>query len=149
MSKCRGRILVIDDDVDFVSLVSSCLQEAGYQVSQAYQGREGLGKVREEKPDLIILDVMMESVTEGLHLSYDLRADPRSRDVPILLVTSLNRQLRPFLLGEEEAWLPVQGFLEKPVDMAELVRKVEELLRCSGGARKSAGGMPKPEACKE
>jgi len=128
------KILIIDDDPDLVEVVRLTLQASGFQVFSAAGGAEGLQKVKEIDPDLIILDVMMDYTTEGFQVSLELRSqDPASeyasyRDIPILMLTAIH-STTPLRFGPEEDYLPVDGFVEKPLDPGDLVTKVEELLR--------------------
>ncbi|MFN2244060.1 MAG: response regulator transcription factor [Anaerolineae bacterium] len=128
------KILIIDDDPDLVEVVRLTLQASGFQVFSAAGGAEGLQKVKEIDPDLIILDVMMDYTTEGFQVSLELRSqDPASeyasyRDIPILMLTAIH-STTPLRFGPEEDYLPVDGFVEKPLEPGDLVKKVEDLLR--------------------
>lgn len=128
------KILVIDDDPDLVEVIRLTLEASGFQVSSAASGAEGLEKVKEVHPDLIILDVMMDYTTEGFQVSLALRSpDPEAeyapyRDVPILMLTAIH-STTPLRFGPEQDYLPVDDFVEKPIEPAELVRKVQELIQ--------------------
>lgn len=128
------KILIIDDDPDLVEVVRLTLQASGFQIFSAAGGAEGLQKVKEIDPDLIILDVMMDYTTEGFQVSLELRSpDPASeyadyRDIPILMLTAIH-STTPLRFGPEQDYLPVDGFVEKPLEPSELVKKVEELLQ--------------------
>lgn len=128
------KILVIDDDPDLVEVIRLTLEASGYQVSSAAGGAEGLTKVKEVNPDLIILDVMMDYTTEGFQVSLALRSpDAKSeyaayRNIPILMLTALH-STTPLRFGPEEDYLPVDDFVEKPLEPGELVKKVETLLK--------------------
>ena len=127
------KILVIDDDPDLVEVIRLTLEASGYQVSSAASGAEGLAKVKEVNPDLIILDVMMDYTTEGFQVSLALRSpDAKSeyaayRSIPILMLTALH-STTPLRFGPDEDYLPVDDFVEKPLEPGELVKKVETLL---------------------
>jgi len=128
-----AKILIIDDDPDMVLAARLCLEEAGHQVIEAKNGAEGLEKVKAEVPDLIILDVMMDTTTEGFQLALKLRSqDPKSEfaqysDIPILMLTAIHTTT-PLRFGPEDDYLPVDDFIDKPIDPDQLVSKVEELL---------------------
>jgi CheY-like chemotaxis protein len=128
------KILVIDDDPDLVEVMRLTLEANGYQVYSAASGADGLEKVKEIHPDLIILDVMMDYTTEGFQVSLQLRSpDPDSeyapyQDIPILMLTALHNTT-PLRFGPDEDYLPVDDFVEKPLEPSELVEKVEKLLR--------------------
>lgn len=127
------RILIIEDDPDMALALRLPLEAGGYQVFEARSGEEGLQKVQEIKPDLIILDAMMETTTAGFQVSLALRSpDPRSpyaayRDIPLLMVTAIHTTTA-LRFGPDEAYLPVDDFVEKPVDPDVLLAKVEALL---------------------
>jgi CheY-like chemotaxis protein len=126
-------ILIIDDNPDMALAVSMPLEAAGYQVAWARSGHEGLAKLLEIAPELIILDVMMETSTAGFQVSLTLRSpDPgspyaRFRDVPILMLTAIHTTTS-LRFGADEAYLPVDDFVEKPVDADLLLEKVKTLL---------------------
>jgi two-component system response regulator ResD len=127
------KILVIDDDPDLVEVIRLTLVASGFQVFSAAGGTEGLQKVKEIDPDLIILDVMMDYTTEGFQVSLELRSpDPASeyagyRHIPILMLTAIH-STTPLRFTPEKDYLPVDGFVEKPLEPSELVKKVEEML---------------------
>jgi DNA-binding response OmpR family regulator len=127
------KILIIDDDDDLVHAIRLPLEAAGYKVSSAASGSEGLKKVKSVKPDLIILDVMMDTKTEGFHVSLTLRSpDPRSEykaysKIPILMLTSIHATTS-LRFGPDKDYLPVEAFIEKPIEPKELLKKVRECL---------------------
>jgi len=128
-----AKILMIDDDPDIVLAVRIPLESCGHQFFSARSGREGLVMIPTVKPDLIILDVMMESFTEGFHVSLNLR-DPSPdsefapyRDVPILVLTSIH-SVTPLRFGPDQDYLPIDAFLEKSASPGDLLAKVNELL---------------------
>ncbi len=129
----KGKILIIDDDPDIALATRLCLEQAGYAVVEARSGTEGLALVKAENPNLIILDVMMESATAGFQTALALRnRDPKSAyaayiQVPIIMLTSIH-QTTPLRFGPEEDYLPVDDFIDKPVDPDVLIKKVEALL---------------------
>ena len=133
MAKDKGHILVIDDDPDMVEALSMPLEAHGYQVSHAANGSLGLKMVKELNPDLIILDVMMETATAGFQVSLALRSpDPQSeyaayKRIPILMLTSIH-STTPLRFGPDQDYLPVDAFIDKPVDPDRLVAQVGELL---------------------
>ena len=128
-----AKILIIDDDPDMVLAARLCLEDAGHEVIEASNGTDGLKKIEAEKPDLIILDVMMDSTTEGFQLALKLRnPDPGSayvtyRNTPILMLTAIHTTT-PLRFGPDEDYLPVDAFIDKPLDPDDLVRKVGDLL---------------------
>ena len=128
-----AKILIIEDDPDMVTALRLPLEAEGYEVYTASSGEEGLQKVKEIEPDLIILDVMMETTTAGFQVSLQLRSpDPDSeyapyRDIPILILTAIHTTTS-LRFGPDEAYLPVDDFVDKPVDPDVLLQKVHTLL---------------------
>ncbi len=131
-----AKILIVDDDSDIVEAMRMPLEANNYRVVSASSAREGLEKVRKERPDLIILDVMMETTTEGFHFAYKLRSEaPDSpyrdfRTVPILIITAIHKAT-PFRFTPrtDESFLPVEDFIEKPIEPKVLLEKVSRLLK--------------------
>jgi CheY-like chemotaxis protein len=133
------KILVIDDDPDLVEVIRLTLEASGYEVFSASSGAEGLEKVKDVVPDLIVLDVMMDYTTEGFQVSLAIRSpDAESeyaayRDIPILMLTAIH-STTPLRFGPEEDYLPVDDFVEKPVEPGVLVKKIEGLLQEKGAS---------------
>ena len=127
------KILIIEDDPDMVMALRMPLEANGYEVFHSSSGQEGLEQVQEVEPDLIILDVMMETTTAGFQVSLELRSPaPDSkyaayRDVPILILTAIHTTTS-LRFGPDEAYLPVDDFLDKPVDPDVLLEKVRALI---------------------
>jgi CheY-like chemotaxis protein len=129
-----AKILVVDDDPDTVEVIRMTLESAGYEVVSASNGRQGLERVVSEKPDLIILDVMMDTTTEGFQFSLTLRSpDPNSpyaayRHIPILMLTAIHTTT-PLRFAPDMDYLPVEEFVEKPISPEKLLEKVARLLK--------------------
>ena len=129
----KPNILIIDDDRDLVNSVRIILESKDYQTQTAYNGEEGFEKLKDLPPDLIILDVMMATDTEGFDLAYKLERHPDYCRIPILMVTAFPQKMAEMgpegfqhILGEN--W-PVSEFLEKPIDPEKLLATVESLLK--------------------
>ena len=123
-----AKILVVDDDPDFVEAMRLTLERNGYTVVSAVSGDEGLAKVRADKPDLVILDVIMSSVLDGLQMSRRMAEDPEHKRIPILMVTSIANTDYAALFPTDE-YVSIDGFLSKPVPPDVLIQRVSELLR--------------------
>ena len=124
------RILVVDDDADLRQVTDMVLSKAGYEVLQAASRHEAEEKLRSEKVDLIILDVMMETDTEGFHLAYRIRQDKKLRHIPIIMLTCIEEKTGAALEPKAaDDYLPVQAFLRKPLDPTELEAQVAKLLK--------------------
>ena len=123
------RILLVDDDQDFVASVEEWLKANGYEVAVANDGASGLEKARQLKPDLMILDVMMATDTEGIEISRKLAEIPELKAMPVLLLTGIRKAKNlPFGLSPDENWLPVRVVLEKPVPPDVLLKEVQKLI---------------------
>lgn len=128
-----AKILVIDDDPDIITAARMTLENAGHTVLEAPNGSEGLARIKEERPDLIILDVMMDTHTEGFQLALKLRnPDPTSplreySDIPILMLTAIH-STTPLRYEPDIDYLPVDLFIDKPIDPDDLARKVRWVL---------------------
>ncbi len=135
MVKNKGKILVIEDDEQMVNFVKKVLEAHSYRVHSAPSAEEGLKKVKELSPDLIILDVMLETRGEGFITAQKLKStDPSSEyreysHIPILMLTAINAEMKFRYSPETDGeYLPAEDFVEKPVEPSELVQKVENLL---------------------
>ena len=125
-----AKILIIDDDADMVEAIKIVLKNKGYTVITANEGEVGYRKAEIEKPDLIILDVMMQTKDQGFQISYRLKNNPELTDIPILMLTSVGKETG-FIFNKEtdEDYLPVDEFVEKPIKPKELLFKVNSLLQ--------------------
>ncbi len=128
----KGEILLVDDDVDFRDSLQLILEKNGYQIRTAGSGKEALEALRSKKPDLIILDIMMATETEGFDLAYALKEKAEFKDLPIILLTSFLEKVRKegpdhfqHILGER--W-PAHWIFEKPVDSKKLIAKIDGIL---------------------
>ena len=129
MSATKKTILVVDDDPDIVETTKTILESAGYAVETAANGTEGLAKAKALRPDLVVLDIMMDKETEGFHVTYELRAGDATRDVKILVLTGVGRKSGfKFAAETDEDYLPVDAYMEKPLEPKALLEKVGQLL---------------------
>ncbi len=133
----RAKILVVDDDKDLVATLRLCLERKGYEVAAAYDAQEGLRRVEEFRPDLVLLDVMMPSATEGFHFVWKLRQTEGEyfRRVPVIMLTAIHEktELRFYPDSRDGTYqagefLPVQDFVDKPVDPERLLVRVAQAL---------------------
>ena len=125
------RILVVDDDRQIVRLVQSYLQQSGFTVLTAYDGEEALHAIRRERPDLVVLDLMLPK-RDGLEITRLLRADERLAAIPILMLTARIDDVDK-LIGLE---LGADDYLTKPFNPQEVVARVKAILRRSSGTLK-------------
>lgn len=131
MAERKKKILIVDDDPDILAAIGAVLEARNYEVTTARDGEEGLARLKEEKPDLMILDLLMPR-KDGFAVCKELK-DPRwskYSDMPILMLTSIREEVsrRRYEL-ETGLSLDVDDYVEKPVDPFLLVERVENLLK--------------------
>lgn len=125
----KAKILIVDDDVDFVESIKTVLDAAPYDVSVAYQGEEGLQKARDEHPDLILLDVIMP-VKDGFTTAEQLKKDPELAEIPVLMLTAFGSQVSETSIPRSRGYtLEAEGYIEKPVNPQNLLAEVAKALK--------------------
>ena len=126
----QGKILIVDDDPDITEAMTVVLENKGYEVRSALDSDQGLDRLKEARPDLIILDVMMRTSQEGFEFAREIKQNAQFKDIPILMLTAVKQKkgLDFESAAGDEAWLPVQAFLDKPVKPDLLIEKVQDLL---------------------
>ena len=125
----KAKILLIDDDVDFVEVTKIILESKPYEVIVASNGDKGLQKAREEKPDLILLDVIMP-VADGFTAAEQLKKDPRLSKIPVLMLTAFAAKRGETTIPVSRGFtLEAEDYIEKPVSPEELLATVEKYLK--------------------
>jgi DNA-binding response OmpR family regulator len=125
------RILLVDDDNDLVMSIEAFLTARGYEVSTAGNSKEAYKRIVTDKPELIVLDVMMDYDEEGMVLASALKTDGPTRDIPIIMLSGFNVQkdvrekVLASLMGQD--W-PAESFMQKPVRLADLAERIQMLL---------------------
>ena len=127
-----AKILVVDDDPDFVETSRIVLEKEGHTIVCAANGDEALQKVTEDTPELILLDVIMSSVLDGLSVSRALSEHADYRRIPIIMITSIANTDYAALFPTDE-YIHLDTFLTKPIAADRLIREVNRLLKTSGG----------------
>ena len=125
-------ILVVDDDIDYQRILQCILEASGYRVRCASGMEEALEQMRQDKPDMVITDLMMQSLDAGFSLSRRIKADARLADVPVIIVTAIGRRrgLDFSPQGSDElAAMGADAYFDKPVEPEALLGKVAELLQ--------------------
>ena len=134
------RILVVDDDRDLVETTKTFLESRGYAVSTAHSGLEARDEIARQRPDLVVLDIMMDNDTDGFDLAFTLRDEPEAERIPVIIVSGFTKELKTKTHVFEplmyEDWAAAK-FFEKPVKLAELAEAIAGLL---------AGGDAPPAA---
>ena len=124
------KIIVVDDEQDIREFLQVVLEGRQYSVITAADPKEGMEKIKAEKPDLAILDVMMSTWSDGFEMARELKNDPQSKDMPILMLTGVKDKTGMDFKGAagDPTWCPVDGYLNKPVEPEVLLAEVEKLL---------------------
>ena len=122
-----AKILVVDDDPDFVLNSRSILEAEGYEVIDACNGSQALPLMRRERPDLILLDVMMSTTLEGLEVCREVRSDPDLQDVPIIMISSIASSEYASEFPEDEL-IPIDTWMPKPVEPVSLLKAIRRFV---------------------
>ena len=125
----RFRILIVEDDPDDLELIKTALKGEPYEISVAYNGDEGVEKARAEKPDAIVLDVMMPE-KDGFKACEELKADPECGKIPVLMLTAVGQHFSStkYAVGSGMR-LEAEDYIEKPVDGEVLRKRLSHFLR--------------------
>lgn len=121
------KILIIDDDIDLVEVLRIVLEKHGYNVIDAQDGERGFALIGREKPDLVILDVMMRTEDEGFVIAEKIRSMPEIANIPIIMLTAVVQQTG-YQYNKNDETLPVDEFIEKPVMPDTLITYIEKYL---------------------
>jgi len=126
----NAKIMIVDDDPDYINIVKTILEKEKYTVVSAGNRKEGMEKIRAEKPDLAILDVMMDAWQDGFEMSRQLKKDPEFKNMPVLMLTAVESRTGIGFRSTagDPTWLPVDVFLDKPVEPDILLSEVKKLL---------------------
>lgn len=124
-----ARVLIVDDDPEFVESTKAVLETKGHKVTSAPNGQAGYEKAGKDKPDIMILDVMMATDSEGFEIARKISHSPDIKDIPVIMLTGIRKAKNlPFKFDPDEDWLPVKAVLEKPVAPEVLLKEVEKAL---------------------
>ena len=124
------RIAIIDDNTDYLFTMETFLKRNGFETITAEDGKKGLELIQKEHPDLILLDIMMETFFTGFEVRRKLRKAPELKDIPVIAVSAIGPELH---VDKEKSWfikkyISEDNFFEKPVDREKLLAKIKELL---------------------
>lgn len=122
-----SKILVVDDDPAFLLICRSILEAEGYQVLEATNGSKALEVVRQERPDLVLLDIMMSTTLEGVDVSKEMEADPNLKDVPIVMISSIATSEYASAFPDDER-IPIDAWITKPIHPEMLLKTVRRFL---------------------
>ena len=120
-------ILIVDDDPDFVAVMSTVLQAHGHEIATASNGDQALQSMRQATPHLVLLDVMMSSILDGVSVTHEMHRDPTLKDIPVIMISSIGTSPLAGVFPTDE-YIPMDAWLSKPVDPDHLLEKVSSLL---------------------
>jgi DNA-binding response OmpR family regulator len=124
-----SKILIIDDDRDFLYATQIVLESKGFEVETATTPEEGISKVLNTEPDLVVLDVILVSDLEGFEVARTLREEHSLKELPILMLTAVHGVKKvPYRFAPNEEYLPVDVFIDKPIEPETLVETIKEML---------------------
>lgn len=124
-----AKILVVDDEPDMVEMIKTALESASHRVVAAYNGQEGIEKARKEKPDAIILDIMMP-VKDGFIACKELKEDPLCKNIPVLILSAMNEHFAHTRYAKSMGLeLDAEDYIDKPIDPKLLLARVDKLLK--------------------
>ena len=124
------KVLMIDDDPEFIEAITNVLDAKGYEVVSASNGKDGVEKAKAENPDIILLDVMMTTESEGFDVAREMHKDDIAKNIPVIILTGIRKAMSlPFGFEPDDTWLPVKQVLEKPVKPEVLLKAIEENIR--------------------
>jgi len=125
-----NKILIVDDDPDFIEAISTLLEARDYEILSSTNGADGFKQAKAQLPDLILLDVMMTHKSEGFDVARELKEDNLTKSIPVILITGIRKDMNlPFAFEPDTDWLPVSRILEKPVKPETLLNAVAEALK--------------------
>ncbi|RKY89834.1 response regulator [candidate division KSB1 bacterium] len=125
----KPKILLVDDDIDFIEMNKAVLENNGYEVVSAFSAREGLDKVKVEMPDVIVLDLMMERFDSGFSFTKEIKSDPVFKNIPILMLTAVAEKTGyKFSQELDSYWMKTDDFADKPIKPSTLLERIKKLL---------------------
>lgn len=137
----QNKILIVDDDLDFLEATGLLLESDGYEALHASNGQEGFQRAKEQSPDLILLDMMMTYKTEGAEMAKALASDAATHNIPLILITGAKKEMGfPFDIESDDKDLPVKMVLEKPIQPEQLLRTVKLFIKKTGVEHRSFVG---------
>jgi DNA-binding response OmpR family regulator len=125
-AKAAKKILVVDDEPDVVAYVSNFLEDHGFTVISANDGKQGFAKAKAELPDLVVLDIVMPKDT-GVRMYRDLYENAETRHIPVIMLTGISHEFKHFIATRRQVPAPA-GYFEKPADLNKMLEKIEEIL---------------------
>jgi len=126
----KATILIIDDDLGYVKSIQTILESKEYTVDTALNRESAMQKIEKMKPDLILLDIMMDRLDDGFTICYKLKHDPELRKIPILTISAITEKTGfKFSPATDGEYFEADDYIEKPVKSSDLLERIEKLLK--------------------
>ena len=126
----KARILIVDDDIDYVKSIRAILDSQEYTVDSAHNRESAMEKIKEVKPDLILLDIMMDRLDDGFTICYRLKHDSELKKIPILAISAITERTGfKFSPATDGEYFEADDYVEKPVKPSDLLQRIEKLLK--------------------
>jgi len=126
----RARILIVDDDLDYVKSIRAVLESKEYTVDTAHNRESAMEKIKNIRPDLILLDIMMDRLDDGFTICYKLKHDPELKKIPILTISAITEKTGfKFSPATDGEYFEADDYIEKPVKPSHLLERIEKLLK--------------------
>lgn len=123
------KILIVDDDIDFVAAISDILKSNSYNVDIAYNMKTAIEKLETAKPDLVILDLMLDRLTDGFTICYKMKHDPKLKDIPVFALSAVTKKTGfKFSPKTDGEYFEADDYAEKPINPGDLLQRIEKLL---------------------
>ncbi len=126
MAEYKAKVLIVDDEEDVTTFIGTLLEDNGYSVIKAADGKQGMVKAKAESPDLIILDICMPEET-GVRMFRNLQEDAQTGVIPVIVLTGITHEFKRFIENRRNL-RPPAGYFDKPPDREQLLTKVAELV---------------------
>jgi CheY-like chemotaxis protein len=123
-----AKILIVDDDPDFVDITTRVLKAAGYAVVAAANGAQALAAMRQSKPDLVLLDIMMSTALDGLDVSDEMQSDPELKDLPVIMISSI-ADTEYAAVFPTDGYVHMDAWISKPIRPEDLLKKVGRFVK--------------------
>jgi len=126
----KAKILIVDDDLDYVKSIRAILESKEYTVDTAYNKESAMEKIKQTKPDVILLDIMMDRLDDGFTLCYRLKHDSELKKIPILTISAITEKTGfKFSPATDGEYFEADDYVEKPIKPSDLLERVEKLLK--------------------
>ena len=125
--KIGKKVLIIDDEPDVVTYLKTFFEDNGFDTTTAENGKQGMIKMKEEKPDIVTLDITMPEES-GVKFFRNAQDDPETQKIPVIIITGVTMEFKKFISNRKQVEPPI-AYFEKPVDRDKLLDKMKEILK--------------------